>query len=305
MKKILPLLFFLLSLYTFYLILNTTSVLAQIRPPFGGGLGSKVSAKVGDFYLNLSGYVSPFSSIILTSDGVFIRATTADQYGNFSISEVLIKSGFSKFCLKAVDFKHLGESETCFSVPPAKGSITMRDIFLPPTLALSKNKIGEGESTIAYGYTMPGALVTLYLSDGRKLTTTADSTGYYKFTLDNLKAGKYTLYSRANYKGIDSLSPSKKLEVYVLSWWEQFIEYLRNLLNKLISLFTSWSLGILWLVIPIIILIIILILKLWPRQTWLWPGRFTWITRIPVLPFVFDFLTRKKNPLHHKWMVGY
>ena len=95
MKKILPLLFFLLSLYTFYLILNTTSVLAQIRPPFGGGLGSKVSAKVGDFYLNLSGYVSPFSSIILTSDGVFIRATTADQYGNFSISEVLIKSGFS------------------------------------------------------------------------------------------------------------------------------------------------------------------------------------------------------------------
>ncbi len=307
MKKFLP-----VFLLIFFLFTTVGSLYAQIRPPFGGGLGSKVAGTVGEYYLSITGYASPFSSISLYIDNVFIRGSTADENGNFSISSVLIKQGLTKFCLKAIDAKNLGQSESCISFPKSTGSLEKHDIFLPPTLALSKNRIPEGSSTLAYGYTMPGASVTLYLSNGEKLTTAADSSGYFQFTLKNLKAGKYTLYATAKYKDFDSLAPSNKLELTVLSKAGQAISKVGNFWDWLWKLFTSWGLGPLWLAIPIIILIIILLLKLlpkriWhiPRQTWLRPGKFTGIFYHPKLARFFYMLIPKRRSLHHKWFVGY
>ena len=156
-----------------------------------------VEATIGQFLFNISGQISPNASIVLIIDGVTARATVADVNGYFSISGVLIKEGFSHFCLDAIDFKRLGESYTCFDIPPAQQSVTMKDIFLPPTLGLSRNVIAEGASVTAYGYSMPGALVTLYLSNGKVLTTYADKTGYYQFVIKDLKAGTYNLYTKA------------------------------------------------------------------------------------------------------------
>ena len=277
---------FFLVLNTIYKIPNTGFVFAQTGgESWQGSLGTGVGASVGEFYLSLWGYVSPFASIVLTSDNVFIRATVADEKGNFIIAQVLIKAGFKSFCLDAIDFKRIGESYTCFSIPPATASVTMKDIFLPPTLGLSRTKINEGGSATAFGYTMPKAKVTLHIN-GELLTTYADSAGYYEFALDNLKAGNYSLYSTAQYKQKDSLSPTKKLQLESLSkpkqvanlvgnWWDALLRFLRNL-----------SFGPLWLIIPILILIIILIRKLWGRQF--------------VLPF-----KRKNHLLHHSWWMGF
>lgn len=307
MKKIMLILLLILNSY-FLLLTSAPSALAQIRPPFGGGLGSRVAGTVGEHYLNITGYTSPFASVSLYIDNIFIRGTVANEKGDFSISQVLIKLGLTKFCLKTADAKHLGESESCITVPAASGSLEKNDIFLPPTLALSKNKIPESSSTIAYGYTKPGADVTLILGNGNKFITRADSSGYFEFTLKNLKAGKYTLYATAKYKNIDSLAPSKSLSLTVLSKTGQTVARIGDFWNWLWKLFTSWGLGLLWLAIPIIILIIILILKLLPRQTWLrprWPFRFTGIFYFPRLVHLFDFFSRRKRHLHHKWWMGY
>jgi hypothetical protein len=209
----------------------------------------------------------------------------ADEKGNFIISQVLIKAGFKSFCLDAIDFKRIGESYTCFSIPPATASITMKDIFLPPTLGLSRTTVNEGGSATAFGYTMPKAKVTLHIN-GELLTTYADSTGYYEFVLKNLKAGNYSLYSTAEYKQKNSLDPTKKLQLESLSkpkqaanlvgnWWDQLLRFLKN-----------WLWNPLWLIIPILILIIILIRKLWGKQ---FPNPFK----------------RKNRLLHHYWWMGY
>ncbi len=284
-----------LLLLSLFLNLTPSSVFSQFEYPVGK-LQTEVSARIGEFYLNVSGFISPYASIVLTTqDGTFLRSTVADKNGNFYISFVLIKEGFSGFCLTAVDFQRLGESTTCFSFPPATGSITMRDIFLPPTLGLSKTEIAAGSSVFAFGFTMPFAKVTLRLSDGTILTTTADSRGYYEFQLKDLKAGKYQLYAKAQYKDKESLTPTKKLELKALSWWEQFLAFLKNLWKQIVRFFSSFALGPLWLVIPVIILIIILILKLWPQ----------WFTSIYESK-PFSFLKRfKKKKLHHWWWMGY
>lgn len=307
MKKFLPKIRFTIFFFILIsLILNLifTSAQAQIRPPYGGGLGSKVSATVGEFYLTVTGYTSPFASVSLYIDNIFIRSSVADEKGNFSLSQVLIKPGLTKFCLKTADAKHLGESESCITVPSTNGSLEKHDIFLPPTLALSKNQIPEGTNTIAYGYTKPGADVTLVISSG-KLTTKADSTGYFEFILKDFKAGKYSLYATAKYNNIDALAPSNTVTLNVLSKAGQTVAKIGNFWDWLLKLFTSWGLGPLWLAIPIIILIIILILKLLPRKIWHLPGKFTGIFYNPKLAHFFHFLPAKKRYLHHKWFIGY
>ena len=294
MKKNLPL--FLLFVFVF-LASHLSISKAQIGS-FSGSHKVSVSARIGDFYLNLFGWISPFASVILTSDGVLLRGTVADQYGNFSIPEVLIKAGFSHFCLEAVDFKRLGESLTCFTIPPAKGSITMRDIFLPPTIGLSRSEIAEGASAFAFGYTMPGALVTLHLSNGKTLTTYADSTGFYQFEIKGLKAGKYSLFATAEYHKKQSLAPTKKLSLTALSWWEQLLAFLRELLAKIIRFIFGLPLGALWLGLPPLLSIIFLILKIWPEK-------FTFIYQSRLMVFFTHAFRKSKKHLHHDWFMGY
>src|ERR1035437_8566963 len=185
MKKFLPVFLILVIVIT----ISASRVLAQVK--ISSSSAVQVQASVGQFYLSLWGYASPFASISLTFDGVFMRATVADEKGNFIISQVLIKAGFTNFCLDAIDFKRIGESYTCFSIPPATASVTMKDIILPPTLGLSRTKVNEGGSATAFGYTMPKAKVTLHVN-GELLTTYADNSGYYEFALKNLKAGNYS-----------------------------------------------------------------------------------------------------------------
>ena len=293
MKKILPI--FLIGVSVVLGLLYSQNVLAQYKLPKGSH-SVTVSARLGDFYLNLSGYIAPFASIVLYSDGIYLRATTADQFGYFTISEVLIKQGFSRFCFDAVDFKRLGESYSCMKIPPAKGNVTIKDIFLPPTLGLSRTTIAAGSSAVAFGYSMPNALVTLHFGD-KTYTTYADSTGYYQFVIKDVKAGVYKLYSTATLNEKPSLEPEKKLILKSLSGWEQILEWLKNLLNKIWQFITSLSFGPLWLAIPIIILIIILILKLWPE-------RFTFLYRNRLIIF-FTKALRRKHPLHHKYFMGY
>ncbi|MCL5433044.1 MAG: hypothetical protein M1524_02920 [Patescibacteria group bacterium] len=298
MKKLLPR--FLLTVLLFSILIQFSSPFlvkeasAQFQYPTGK-LDVNVTASVGEFYLNLSGWISPFASVVLTTlDGVFIRSTVADAGGNFYISQVLIKKGFPGFCLIAIDYHGLGESTTCFNFPPAKGSITMKNIFLPPTLGLSKTEIAAYSTVIAFGYTMPFATVTLYLSNGQKLITTADANGYYEFKLEGLGPGLYKMYSKAFYNDKESLAPTKEIVLKALSLWEQFVAFLKMIGDKIVKFVTSLVIWPLLIAVPLIILIIILIFKLWPE-------RFTSIYNNKVVIFLF----RRGKKLHHSWWVGY
>ncbi len=267
-------------------------VSAQVSTP-SGNMQTTVEATVGEFTLTVSGFISPNASIVMTdSNGITISSTVADSLGNFSFPILPIKRGFSGFCLIANDFNRLGESTTCFSFAPVTESIVMTNIFLPPTLGLSRTEIGVGGSALAFGYTMSGATVTLHIAGGSVLTVTADSTGHYEFTIENLPVGSYNLFSTGKYNGIDSNQPTKTVLLKVLSQEQQavggFGKFIGNLWDKLKHFLLSVPLIIL-IGIPIIILIIILLRKLHPD----------WIR--------FSNVGKKENKksLHHWWFVGY
>lgn len=253
-----------------------------------------VHAQVGEFTLNLSGIASPFASIVLTSDGVFYRATVADAQGRFSLTGILINRGFSHFCLTHIDYRRLGESVTCFDIPPAQASVTMDGIFLPPTIGLQRTTIAAGEDGIIFGYTMPGSTVTIHLQNGRVVTVTADSTGYYEAVLENLPAGVYELYATAVYNLQPSEEPDNRVQLTALSFWEQIWKFIRDIWKNIVDWFVDLGLGPLWLILPLLPALFYLILKIWPEH-------FTIIYDSKM----YAFLARKDKKLHHAWFMGY
>jgi hypothetical protein len=236
-----------------------------------------VSAKIGEFYLNISGIIAPYASLSLLSDGNVYRATTADGQGRFSFSQILIQRGFSNFCIDAVDVKRLGESYTCFFVTPATADITINDSFLPPTLGLNHKEVVEGSDVIISGYSMPGAQVKVAISDGKYVLIKADNTGYYSYTIKNVAKGSYQLLAGATYEGRESLLPSRKIVLKAVEWaeywsniWQQIVKWVMNLGPLLLLL----------------LLICLVIFRVWSE---------------PILVF----LHLKSKKLHHAWFIGY
>ncbi len=295
-KKVIVLSFFLL-LFSVKLNIASAQQAVPLVAPRPGSVSTTVSGTIGNYYLTLKGYIAPFASIVLYgADGAFLKATTADSKGYFTVTDLLVKKGFSKVCFDAVDFKRLGESYSCLTFKPIEGQTTIEDIFLPPTLGLSRSEIAAGSSAIAWGYSMPYAIVTVHVGNV-VYTTTADSNGYYQIELKNVKAGVYSLYSTAELNAKPSLDPQKKVQLKALSWWEQFIAWLINLWKKIWVFLTSFTITPFWIAIPVFILIIILILKLWPEKfTILYHNR---------LVIFFTKALRRHKPLHHEYFMGY
>ena len=267
------------------------NVYAQLQ----GMAATQVSAQVGEFYLNVYGYISPYASVALLIDNALIQATVADAGGNFTITQVLIKRGLTKACFYSVDFYHIGDSTACVTFPPANADVTLRDVFLPPSLGVSAKQFAAGSPQKAFGYTMPGSKVTLYIGNGQTITTTADQNGYFQFSLQNLPPGGYDLYARSVFNGKESLAPTKKVHVQALGGPEQALSLLQKLWNWLINLLTSSIFGPLWLIIPLLIIILLLLRQLFPQQ-------FTSVEHrlLSMVPF-----KRRDTRLHHWWFVGY
>lgn len=252
-----------------------------------------ITAHVGAYRLNISGLASPFASIILRSNGVFYRSTTADDNGKWEIDDISINEGFSQFCLEHIDFRNLGSSTACFTVSPAKADITKREIFLPPTIALQRSEITAGGNAVVFGYTMPNSKVTIHLQNGKTYEVTSDEHGYYELTLKNLPAGTYELFATAVYHGQHSENPTTTVKLTALSWWQQILKWLKDFFNWLWSILTGLGLGPLWFILLLIPVIMYLIVKIWPE-------RFTFVYDSEIYVF---FHPKKK--LHHAWMVGY
>lgn len=275
------------------LLLSGNNLVASAQTAIDPQPTVMVKARVGAFSLSLSGWASPFASVIMRSDGVFYRSTTADENGYWVINDITIKEDFSSFCLEHIDYRNLGSSTTCLTVPPAKSDISKLNIFLPPTLSLQRVEISAGGKADVFGYTMPNGKVTIHLSNGETYETTADGNGYYELSIENLPAGSYELYATAVYRGQASSTPTTTVKLVALSLWQQILKWSKNLFTWLWNVLTGFGLGPLWFILPLIPFMMYLIVKIWPEK-------FTFVYDSQLYAFMHP-----KKQLHHAWFVGY
>ncbi len=282
-QRIFRLIFFIV-IFSIALLLGAKSAQAQVSyPEFSKSGSSTVKASVGRFYLSVTGYQSPFASVVLTTkSGQFLRSTVADKEGYFTLTDILITQDFNGFCLTAVDFKRIGESEACIDITtPITEDLSYKDIFLPPTIGLSKKVINAGENAEIYGYTMPFAKVYLSLND-EIITLTADSTGFYRYLFKNVPAGSYTFSAAAELNGKKSLPPTKKVTLEARSLVGRISEIPKEAAAKL----PLSNIGLILLALLLLIAIGILLYKL----------------RFKLWVIIVDKF-RKRHRMHHDWFL--
>lgn len=270
-----------------FLILFYGKALSQNQ--FSQYKGVSIGASVGSSSLTISGYQSPYASIILkTKNDVFLASTTADANGYFSISNVLINSSELTYCFLATDFKRIGISESCITFEGGiAGDVTKSDIFLPPTIALSKKVIQAGQDASIFGYTMPGAIVSISI-DGKIVTVTADATGYYTYLYENVPQGTFTISSTATFANNPSLEPtnnvildSRSVTQLIQEEGEKVVEQVRKTLP-----FNVWPFFLLALALLTAIGVLLYKLRFRP-----------WVIFV-------DFLRRRKK-MHHDWFLDW
>lgn len=245
-----------------------------------------VTATVGDNFLNVNGYQSPNASVVIqTTSGIFLESTTADGNGYFSITNILITDEFPGFCFTAIDFRRIGESESCVDITEVVSEDkTYSDIFLPPTIGLSKKLIAAGEDAQIFGYSMPHAQVDIEF-EGESVTLQADETGYYEFIYEDVPAGVYAFSSQGKLDGVDSLEPRNKAVLEVITIQEEIRRDITGFIEDTERKFP----GAIVLISLLLLLIALLIALIWKTK--------------PKFIYAFFDKFKKRYPMHHDYFL--
>lgn len=292
MKLFLPSRRFILGLLLFFIAFDLLVFFygkALSQNNFSQSGSVTIGAKIGSSSLTLSGFQSPYASIVLkTSTGIFLASTTADANGYFSISNVPINSTELTYCFLVADFKRVGVSESCITLDgPITGDVTKDNIFLPPTIAISKEVINAGQNASIFGYTMPGAIVTLNIG-GKIVNVTADDTGFYTYEYKNVPAGKITITATATFDGTGSLEPKNSVTLQALTTTQLVQEGGKKVIEKVEKAIPFNFLPFILLALLLLAIIGFLLYKLKIR---------------PWVIFV-DFMRRRKK-MHHDWFLDW
>ena len=261
--------------------------LAQTTPNPNPESGSAtVTASVGEYFLIVSGYHSPNASVVIqTSTEVFLNSTTADGNGYFTIPNTLITKDLEGFCFLAIDFRRIGESESCVYIEDViTDDKTYSDIFLPPSIGLSRRLITAGEDAEIYGYTMPNAEVKIEF-DEEVITMQANEVGYYEYLFEDAEPGVYSFTSRATLSNEDSLDPKTKAVLEVVTVPEKVITDITDTIDDVEDKYP----GALFLISLLLILLLLLLGLIWKTK--------------PRFIYAFFDKFKKRYPMHHDYFL--
>ena len=256
-----------------------------------------VKVTINGFLLTLSGYLAPYASITLVSNGNVFASTVADPNGNFTFSSVRVAKGFTSFCLDGIDYKRLGESEACFTIPPVTGAYSKSGIFLPPTLGVFRANVNVGDKALVFGYGMPGAHIKVHLDNSVACEKNADSGGYYECNILISKEGDHKVYADATLNNKPSEPQLKRVLIKGIALVKQVTPVVPRV--PAISFGLPEFLIALFLLLLLIVALIVILRRFKPK----------WIPAVPVpnpvvvYKHIFHALFRDRR-LHHYWMKG-
>ena len=267
-----------------------------VEPPAVKGIQAptKVSARIGEYYLTLSGWTSPAALVTLSSSANSLSGrVTADQNGFFIFRFVFLPNTVGELCLIAQDTSGQASPPLFLPEPANNQNTTIANILMPPTLNLSTGVVTNEETAIASGRTFPDSRVRVYLYSQPETTLwqiiqetvvksvfaktvpfldiQSDTEGDFEFNLPSAEAAEQKVFvasflkpNLAGFKEEEPASPkSFTLSFKSLSFWEK-IAYLFGLILIQAYLWLRAIIDdpvkIIWLEIPILSFLFVKIL---------------------------------------------
>lgn len=162
--------------------------------------------------LTLSGLTSPKAVVTIMRDGAVVGTTSADDGGCFSLTLTAQTPGIKEYKIYATDRGGLNTSTIGYSINlTANATTSLDNIFLPPTMAMDKTKVKQGENIKFSGFSYPSSTVTILFSPNAfsKSVSVANSGvwDYYLETKD-VGSGEYRAYAISTYLSMQSLGSS-------------------------------------------------------------------------------------------------
>lgn len=269
-----------------FLLTASPSYAQNLIPEKAQSGSAIVKASVGQFFLDITAYQSPNASVVIqTLSEIFLKSTTADDAGYFQFADVLITEDFPGFCFTAIDFRRIGESKSCIEIEEiVTEDQTYDDVYLPPTIGLSKKQITVGEDAQIFGYSMPHAKIDITV-EGETITMQADESGYYEYLFEEPDAGTYRFTSRGVLGEKESLEPRNQAVLEVLTITDRVEQDLTGFAEDIEDKFP----GALILVPLLILLIALLIALIWKTK--------------PKFIYAFFDKFKKRYPMHHDYFL--
>ncbi|MEI7741538.1 MAG: hypothetical protein WCJ29_03470, partial [bacterium] len=172
----------------------------------GGGGGIPAPAVTG---VSFEGKAYPFGLVYVLRDGVIAAQTSTDVNGSFKVSVSGLTAGTFPFLLygQLDPFRSnlitFTENISTFQVSSVK------NILVPPTLALNNQEIGKGDPIKLFGQSTPQALVTIDVFNllGQKIISDigAMADGDGKFIVEIPESLAYGDYSIKAFATLDSV----------------------------------------------------------------------------------------------------
>ncbi|HDQ16670.1 MAG TPA: hypothetical protein ENN31_00940 [Candidatus Vogelbacteria bacterium] len=211
-----------------------TSLCTSAPPPSsGGGGGSQVSPTLG---ISFSGLAYPESKVILLKDAQIKTTTIADKDANFSINVSDISRGDYTFSIYAEDNQMIRSVLLTYSRKITDRAIRIDNIFIPPSLAVDKEQVRQGNDIAVFGQSTPNSEITITISgQGKEITkkTNSDKNGNYHLTFNTqeLAMGEYLARANSFYK--EQTSTFSKSMRFIVGTQDILAELPRGLIGDL------------------------------------------------------------------------
>lgn len=164
----------------------------------GGGGGSR---DLGDSSIRVSGIGYPNQQINFLLDTRAVGSVRANSTGRFDF-ETEASAGTATLGVWANDSAGVRSITLNSTFDVTQGAITnVSGILLPPTLALSNNRVSPGSTVTISGQSVPNAQIEIQVGNSSLRTerTTSDATGRYTFSLNttSLRNAEYPIKVRS------------------------------------------------------------------------------------------------------------
>ncbi|NCT56046.1 hypothetical protein GW755_04370 [bacterium] len=215
--------------------------------------GINVQARVPGFNLYVSGLFSPNSNVVLYNknflSGLGVFKTDLNGYFSFKIGLGYVSP--VELCLSGIDRNSSDSRPFCFEVDLEKENYYIRDVYLSPTIKLSKND----QHTQIKGYSMPNISVILVADKNVVSNVSSDSEGYYISSLKEIKGDDHEVYTYA-------VGPSflTKESRYVYYSSEGEIHTVSQNFLSVDSLYTSINSNFWYILLFVVLLMLILLI---------------------------------------------
>ncbi|MEK7115021.1 MAG: hypothetical protein AAB847_01540 [Patescibacteria group bacterium] len=192
----------------------------------GGGGGGGGGGGSGGSIINFSGTAFPSGIVTLLQDAQVVATSTANSLsGQFYLSVGGLAPGNYIFGIYASDLDCRRSSIISYNIDiPSATTVNVTNIFISPTIVVSKSEVSRGRIIAAFGYTAPVADVSLFISGAGYGQVQSQTNGRYFHYLNTapLSLGEYSAQTRA-YMPIGALTSAISLgEDFVVGSQDKF-----------------------------------------------------------------------------------